>query len=83
MSETDRVRPERVMPIDRPRLSLKQQEPDQYSTAHAKGAIGRLDFHFTLVLSGRAKPECAARGLNNRAARPLVWIIDKLVEPNL
>ena len=53
------------------------------STARAKGAIGRLDFNFTLVLSARGEPECAARSLNNRAARPFVWIIHKLVEPNL
>jgi hypothetical protein len=42
------------------------------STARAKGAIGRLDFHFTLVLRARGEPECAAGGLNNSAARPLV-----------
>ena len=53
------------------------------STARAKGAIGRLDFHFTLVLSARAEPECAARGFNNRAAGAFIWIIHKLVEPNL
>ena len=53
------------------------------STARAKGAIGRLDFDFALVLSARGEPECAARSLNNRAAGPFVWIIDKLVEPNL
>jgi hypothetical protein len=53
------------------------------STARAKGAIGRLDFHFTLVLSARGEPECAARSLNNRGAGTFVWIIHKLVEPNL
>jgi hypothetical protein len=63
------------------------------STANAQGAIGRLDFHFTpqqqrqercySVFSAGGEPECAARGLNNRAARPFVWIIHKLVEPNL
>jgi hypothetical protein len=53
------------------------------STARAKGAIGRLDFHFTLVLSARGEPECAARGLNNRGAGPFVWIIHKLVEADL
>jgi hypothetical protein len=51
--------------------------------ARAKGAIGRLDFHFAFVLRPRGEPECAARGLNNRTASPLVWIIHKLVEPNL
>jgi hypothetical protein len=54
-----------------------------FSTARAKGAIGRLDFHFTPVLSARGEPECAARGLNNRAARLFVGIINKLIEPNL
>ena len=53
------------------------------STARAQGAIGRLDFHFTLVLRARSEPECAARNLNSRAARPFVWIVHKLVEPNL
>jgi hypothetical protein len=53
------------------------------STARAEGAIGCLNFHFTLVLSARGEPECAARSLNNRAAGPLVWIVHKLVEPNL
>src|SRR5215467_13547871 len=53
------------------------------STARAKGAIGRLDFDFTLVLRACAEPECAARSLNNRAASTFVWIIHKLVEPNL
>jgi hypothetical protein len=53
------------------------------STARAKGAIGRLDFNFTLVLRARGEPECAARSLNNRAAGTFVWIIHKLVEPNL
>jgi hypothetical protein len=52
------------------------------STARAKGAIGRLNFHLTLVLRAGGKPECAARNLNSRAARPFVWIIHKLVEPN-
>ena len=42
------------------------------STARAKDAIGRLDFHFTIVLRARGEPEFAARGLNNRAARPFV-----------
>jgi hypothetical protein len=65
----------------------------QPSTANAHGAIGCLDFHVTpqqhrqqrcyFVLSAGAEPECAARGLNNRAARPLVRIIHKFVEPNL
>jgi hypothetical protein len=53
------------------------------STARAKGAIGRLDFNLTPVLSARGEPECAAGGLNNRAAGTFVWIIHKLVEPNL
>src|SRR5262249_20180846 len=53
------------------------------STAGAKGAIGCLDFHFTLVLSAGGEPECATRGLNNRAAGAFVWIVHKLVEPNL
>jgi hypothetical protein len=53
------------------------------STARAKGAIGRLDFNFALVLSARGEPECAARRLNNRGAGTFVWIIHKLVEPNL
>src|SRR5262249_37357406 len=53
------------------------------STARTKSAIRRLNFHFTLVLSAGGEPECAARSLNNRAARPFVWIIHKLVEPNL
>src|SRR5215472_2693006 len=62
-------------------------EPKEFwtraSTARAKRAIGRLDFHFALVLSAGGEPECAARNLNSRAARPFVWIIHKLVEPNL
>jgi len=53
------------------------------SAAGAKGAVGRLDFNFAAVLSARGEPECAARGLNDRAAGALVWIIHKLVEPNL
>ena len=53
------------------------------STARAKSAVGRLDFYFALVLSARAEPECATRGFNNRAAGAFVWIIHKLVEPNL
>ena len=53
------------------------------STAHAKGAIRRLDFHVGLVLGARAKPECAARSLNNRAAAAFVRIIDELIEPDL
>ena len=53
------------------------------STARAQGAIGRLDFYFTLVLRAGGEPECAARRLNNRAAGTLVWIVHKLVEPNL
>ena len=52
------------------------------STARAKGAIGRLDFNLT-ALGARREPECAARSLNNRAAGTFVWIIHKLVEPNL
>src|SRR6266516_665248 len=41
------------------------------STAHAKGAIGRLDLNFALVLGARTEPECAARGLDgNRAGKP-------------
>jgi hypothetical protein len=42
------------------------------SPARAKGAIGRLNFNFTLVLRARGEPECAAGGLNNSAARPFV-----------
>jgi hypothetical protein len=53
------------------------------STAHAKGAIGRLDFHFSVVLSARAEPECATCSLNDCAAGTFVWIIHKLIEPNL
>src|SRR5262249_40986289 len=51
-------------------------------TARTKGAIGRLDFDLP-PLSACAEPECAARRLNNRAAGAFVWIIHKLVEPNL
>jgi hypothetical protein len=72
------------MPSCRPAIRLEPKEFwTRASTARAKGAIGRLNFHFTLVLSARGEPECAARGLNNRAAGPLVWIVHKLVEPNL
>src|SRR6516165_1655081 len=39
--------------------------PIKPSPARAKGAIGRLDFHFALVLRAGGEPECAARGLNN------------------
>jgi len=53
----------------------------RYSTARTKHAIGRFDFNFTR--RARGEPECAARRLNNRAAGPLVRIIDKLVESNL
>ena len=53
------------------------------STARAKSAIGRLDFNLTIVLSAGGEPECAARSLNNRGASAFVWIIRKLVEPNL
>jgi hypothetical protein len=49
------------------------------SPARAKGAIGRLNFNFTLVLSARGEPKSAARGLNSNGARPFVWIIHKLV----
>ena len=71
---------------------LLQAGQSSSSTARAKGAIGRHDFHVPqqqrqkrcyFVLSAGAEPECAARGLNNRAARSFVWIIHKLVEPNL
>src|SRR6516162_4024051 len=64
------------------RRLLQAGQPSS-STARAKGAIGRLDFHFTLVLRARGEPECAARGLNNSAAGAFVWIVHKLVEPNL
>jgi len=53
----------------------------RYSTARTKHAIGRFDFNFTR--RARAAPECAARRLNNRAAGTFVWIVHKLVEPNL
>jgi hypothetical protein len=53
------------------------------SAAHAKGAIGRLDFNLPPILGARREPECAARSLNNRAARSFVWIVNKLVESNL
>jgi hypothetical protein len=65
------------------RVCLDSKKLDQYSTARAKGAIRRLDFQLTLVLSARGEPERAARSLNNRAAGAFVWIIDKLVEPDL
>src|SRR5215469_17226502 len=51
------------------------------STARTKHAIGRFDSNFTR--RARGEPECAARRLNNRAAGTFVWIVHKLVEPNL
>jgi hypothetical protein len=53
------------------------------SAARAKGSIGGLDFNFTLALGACGEPERAACSLNYRAAGPFVWIIHKLVEPNL